>query len=230
MAYAIQTKKEMIMDKLFKRIVWFIIAAPLVYLAAVWNTLPESIALHFDIQGTPDRFGSKNELLGTGLMLTAVNIAVYLLLINVYRIDPKKQAAENKIRLQRMAFAIAVFMAGILGFIIYNTQHADMKFGPRLIFAAVGLLFCFIGNYMHTIKPNYFAGIRLPWTLENEDNWRKTHLLAGKLFFAGGLLIALLSLLLPVSVVAITFFVIIFIITAIPGLYSYRLYKQQKTS
>ena len=69
-----------------------------------------------------------------------------------------------------------------------------MEIGMRYVFAGVGLLLCLIGNYMHTIKPNYFAGLRLPWTLNNEDNWRKTHLLAGKLWFVGGLVIAILCL------------------------------------
>jgi uncharacterized membrane protein len=82
---------------------------------------------------------------------------------------------------------------------------------------------------MHNIKPNYFAGIRLPWTLENEENWKKTHLLAGKLFFAGGLLIAILCLLTPVIISIILFITITIIVTIIPGVYSYRLYKKQKT-
>jgi uncharacterized membrane protein len=228
MVHAIQAKKEMIMNKTLKKIVWLVIAIPPAYLAAVWNQFPENIALHFNIQGVPDRYGSKNELLGISLLLTVINIGVYLLLTNVHRIDPRKYAAENKPRMQRIAFVIAVFVSATFCIIIYSGLHADMKWGPRLILAGVGLLFCFIGNYLHTIRPNYFAGLRLPWTLENEDNWRKTHLLAGKLFFAGGLLIAVICLLVPVLVAFIAFFIIILIITVIPGVYSYRLYKQQK--
>lgn len=107
-------------------------------------------------------------------------------------------------------------------------MHPDKKFNLQFIFAGVGLLFSFIGNYMHTLKPNYFAGLRLPWTLENEDNWRKTHQLAGKLFFAGGLLIAVICLFTPVIVSIIAFFTICTIIVLIPCIYSYRLYKQQQ--
>ena len=81
------------------------------------------------------------------------------------------------------------------------------------------------GNYMHTIKPNYFAGIRVPWTLNNEENWRKTHLLAGKLWFVGGLVIALVCLLLPANISIITFFTLTMILVVIPIVYSYRLYK-----
>lgn len=216
------------MNKALKTIAWLIMAIPLAYLGLVWNKLPATIALHFNMEGTPDRFGSKKELLAMALLLTGVNAGVYLLLTNIYRIDPKKSAPENQSRLQRMAFAVSVFIAAILCLIIDTSIHPGGKFNARIIFAGTGLLFCFIGNYMHTIKPNYFAGIRLPWTLENETNWRKTHLLAGKLFFSGGLLLAILCLLLPLNIAIILFFSITAIITIIPVVYSYRLYQQQK--
>ena len=96
----------------------------------------------------------------------------------------------------------------------------------RYIFAGVGLLLCLIGNYMHTIKPNYFAGLRLPWTLNNEDNWRKTHLLAGKLWFIGGLATAILCLLVPDTVAIVLFFIATIVLVLVPVIYSYRLYRK----
>jgi uncharacterized membrane protein len=53
----------------------------------------------------------------------------------------------------------------------------------------MGAFFAVLGNYMHSIKPNYFVGFRTPWTLESEDNWRKTHQLVSKVWVPGGLLI-----------------------------------------
>jgi uncharacterized membrane protein len=216
------------MNKLLTRIVWPIIAIPLVYLAFVWNKLPDTIAVHFNLQGTADKFGSKNELLTMALVFTGMNALVFLIVCNIYRIDPKKYAAENKNRLQRIAFAVSIFMAAILCLIIHSSVEGSMKFSTKLVFAGVGLLFCFIGNYMHTLKPNYFAGFRLPWTLENEDNWKKTHLLGGKLFFAGGLLIAAVCLLVPTTVSIVVFFSITMGITIATCIYSYRLYKKMK--
>ncbi len=215
------------MDKFLKLAVWPIIIAPLVYLAFAWPGLPDSVAVHFNIDGTPDRFGSKTELLTAVLLLSGVNLVTYLLVSNVYRIDPKKYAVENKTRLARISFVIAVFISGIVALIIYGSASGRMKFSPTFVFAAVGVLFAFIGNYMHTIKPNYFAGIRLPWTLENEENWRKTHQLAGKLWFGGGLAIAALCVLTPTKVSMVIFFTITILITVIPAIYSYRLYKQK---
>lgn len=211
-----------------KKIIWLIIIAPAVYLTIAWNTLPERVAMHFDLKGNIDRYGSKKELIIMVLILTAANVAIYLLLPNIYRIDPKKYAAENKSRLYRMAFAVCVFMAAVLCLIIYSSIHGNMKFSTRFILAGVGLLFAFIGNYMHNIKPNYFAGIRLPWTLNNDENWRKTHLLGGKLFFGGGLLIAVICLFTSFIISFIILFAITIIIILITCIYSYRLYKKQK--
>jgi uncharacterized membrane protein len=217
------------MNNLLKKIVWPIIVLPAVYLAVIWKYLPEKIAMHFDLRGNADRFGSKHELLTAIIILTVMNAAVFLLLTNIYRIDPKKYAAENKSRLTKIGFTISVFLSAVLCLIIYTAYRGSFKFNMGFIFAGVGLLFAFIGNYMHNIKPNYFAGFRLPWTLENEENWRKTHLLAGKLWFGGGLFLAVVCLLLPPVVSIIVFFAVMLTITIIPAVYSYRLYKQQKS-
>src|SRR5258706_11124886 len=143
-----------------KKIIWLIIIAPAIYLAIVWNKLPERVAMHFDLKGNIDRYGSKNELMVMTIVLTLVTAAIYLFLPLVYKIDPKRYAAENKNRLHKIAFVVSVFMTAILCILIYSSTHGNMKFSAKIIFAGVGLLFCFIDNYMHNIKPIYFAGFR----------------------------------------------------------------------
>ena len=214
------------MDKFMKKIVWLIIIAPAIYLAIVWNTLPETLAMHFNLKGEIDRYGSKNELLPMIFILIAVNAVVYLLLPQVYRIDPKRYAAENKDRLFRIAFAVAVFTAAVLCLIIYSSIHGNIKFSMRFILAGVGLILAVVGNYIYNIKPNYFAGIRLPWTLNDDENWKRTHLLGGKLLFGGGLLIAVICLFAPFTFSMITLFTILLLVIMTTCIYSYRLYKK----
>jgi uncharacterized membrane protein len=217
------------MDKFLKRIVWLVTAVPAVYLLLVWKKIPDQVALHFDLSGKADRFGHKKELLVTVLVLTAVSIFIYLLLTNIFRIDPKKYAAENKMRLQRLAFGVMVFITALLCMIISGSVNGNVSLNTGLVLAGVGLLFAFIGNYMYNIKPNYFAGFRLPWTLENEENWRRTHHLASKLWFAGGLLLAVICLFLTPKPAMVVFFTIMGIVTVIPVVYSYRLFRRQKS-
>jgi len=226
---AIKIKKEMIMNKLFKIISWPILLAPLVYLAVVWNSLPQTVAVHFNINGNPDRFSAKNEMWIYIGIITILAIAVYVLLPLSYKIDRMKKAAENKSRLQRLAFAIAVFISLVACIIINSVQKGDgVRLNIKLIFGIIGLLWCICGNYMYNIKPNHFAGFRTRWTLNNEENWRKTHRLGGMLWFVGGLLVTIASLLTSTYTMIGIFLFISVIIILIPFIYSFRLYKKQK--
>lgn len=223
-----KNKKEIIMDTILKRIAWLFIIAPAVYLGVIWSSIPDTVPLHANLKGEVDRYGSKNELITLTVILTSVNILLYLLLPQIYRIDPKKYAAENKDRLRRIAFAVCVFLSAVVILIIYSSIHESMNLSIRLILAGSGLLIAIIGNYIHNIKPNYFAGIRLPWTLNNDDNWRKTHLLGGKLMFGGGLLITIICLFVPFNFAMISMFIILCVVLLITCAYSYNLYRKMK--
>ena len=215
------------MDKFLKKIVWLFIIAPAIYLAIIWNKLPEKVATHFNLQGNPDRYGSKNGLIIGVAVLMILASAIYLLMPLVYKIDRKTRAVENKTRLLRMAFAISIFIYFVSCILINSSVHG-IHFNIRLIFGGIGLMWCIVGNYMHNIKPNHFAGFRTSWTLNNEENWRKTHLLGGKIWFAGGLLVTIVCFFASTNIVMITFVSVSFIIIVIPFVYSYRLYKKQK--
>ena len=218
------------MNKVLKRIVWPIMAIPLIYLAIVWNKLPDKIATHFNYKGEADQFSDKKGFILLIGFLAVLGISIYLLLANVYKIDPKKRAAENKGLLHNIGFAVAVFMAALSCIIIHTAVAGETKLNIKYLFAPIGLLWALIGNYMHNIKPNYFAGFRLPWTLENEENWKLTHRLASKLWFAGGLAIAFISIFASMMASLISLFAIGAVMTVIPIIYSYRIYKKQKSA
>lgn len=216
------------MNKTLNKIIWVIILIPGIYLFAVWNKLPDSIPVHFNLLGNADRFGNKNELIGLVIGLSLLSLLLYYLLTNIYRIDPKRNAAVNKEKLQRFGFAVAIFLLAITCLVIYSGANNISRFSPGLVFSGIGLLFAFIGNYLPNLKPNYFAGFRLPWTLENPDNWKKTHALAGKLWFGGGLALAIICLFLQPELAIIIFGAVMAVITIIPCVYSYKLFKRQK--
>src|SRR5690348_16400855 len=101
------------MNNLFKLLIWPIVLVPLAYLAYVWPGLPDQVATHFNLQGNPDKFGSKNQLIYVLLLMTGISLAVFYLLPLAYKIVPKKTAAENKPRLRALAFFIAIFISFI---------------------------------------------------------------------------------------------------------------------
>jgi len=203
-------------------IIW---AIPIVYLIIIYPGLPATVPLHYDIQGKVDRYGSKSELLPLVIILSFISLFVYLLLRFVPKIDPKKATQYGEKVFRKMALGVATFMSVLCVIILYTTLHPGVPIA-KLIFLVVALLFCFLGNIMYNIRPNYFAGIRTPWTLEDPENWKATHRLAGKTWFIGGILMAVVTLLLPGVVAVVAFLIVTGIITLIPVVYSFRWFRK----
>ncbi|RXR20596.1 DUF1648 domain-containing protein [Flavobacterium amnicola] len=211
------------MDKIKKEFPYLSIAIlPSIYLAYIWNKLPEKAPMHMQLNGEVDRWGNKSELLFMIFILTGF---MYLLLLFLPKIDPKKNIQNMGKKFDSLRLIITVFLSVLAIYILYSIQNPNTK--PTLLFPLVGLLIAFSGNYMKTIKPNYFMGIRTPWTLENEEVWKKTHLLGGKLWFIGGILMTLTFFLEP-QLQFYTFMSIVVVISIIPIVYSYLEFKKQK--
>lgn len=200
-----------------------ILSVPFIYLALTWNSMPEQVALHFGADGKPDRFGPKSELFTALGIISTVGLLCFGLIQWLPSIDPKKNLETSPKTLFKFALSVVIFMAILNTYIIYSATHPTEG---RLVFVLLGGLFTVLGNLMNSIKPNYFIGMRLPWTLENESNWRATHQLASRLWFGGGILIAICSLLLPMNWVVGVFISITIVLTLIPAVFSYRYFKQ----
>ena len=201
--------------------------SPLAFLAYIWNKLPEIVPVHYDIHFNPDKMDNKNMLWLVNGILSLVSLITYFLLLNLHRIDPKRRRQAPSISFKRIAVVVVVFIT-TLNFLILLSINNNIKLSQKLLFILLGLLIAVMGNYMNNLKPNYFAGIRLPWTLSSDYNWRKTHQLAGKLWFWGGLLLVIITLLIPPVYSVQTFFGMLGILIIIPIIYSYRLFKQEK--
>lgn len=203
-------------------LVLVIASLPLIYLGYIWNSLPSQVPIHFDSNFKPDKIGDKSNLWLIAGMMAAISVIVYLLFQNIHLIDPKRRAKHSS-TFSKMSFIIVIFVAAVNFLILQSAKGNIQTF--NLLFPLLGLLFAFLGNYFNNIKPNYFAGYRLPWTLSSDDNWRRTHQLAAKLWFWGGLLFVIVSLLLPSGLLLPIFIAIMMILVIIPVIFSYRYYK-----
>ena len=217
-------KKQSLLRRTF---VLVMISIPWIYLASIWSGLPEKIPVHFGISGAPDKYGQKNQIFIGPAIITVLAILVYLLLTNIYKIDPKRYASKQSGTFTKIAMAVVVFMSCICLLVLHWTvkQHT---IGLNLFLVIMGLLFAYIGNIMHSIKPNYFAGFRLPWTLESEENWKATHQLVSKIWFAGGIVIAILALFIKPFIMFFVMLGIVLIMVVIPVIYSYKYFKKEK--
>ncbi len=201
--------------------------SPLVFLGIIWNKVPEIVPVHYDIHFKPDKMDNKKTLWLVNGTLSLVSIIVYFLLINLHRIDPKQRKQVSSSTFKKIGIVVAVFIT-ILNFLILLSVNNDIELSDKLLVILLGLLIAIIGNYMNNIKPNYFAGLRLPWTLSSDYNWKKTHQLAGKLWFWAGMLSVIITLLIPAYYSLQIFLILLGIIIIIPIIYSYRLFKEEK--
>src|SRR6202012_2518135 len=150
---------------------------------------------------------------------------VFLLLRFIGSIDPKKQVKFGQDTFRKLAAGSVIFLSALKIAMIFATAHQGFHI-QKLSLPIAGLMFIFIGNIMNSIKPNYFAGFRTPWTLEDDDTWRATHRLAGKLWFGGGILLTVIALVLPAETGTIVFMSLVAVMVLIPVVYSYIYYKR----
>lgn len=199
-----------------------IMAIPFIYLAIIWNQIPETVATHFDISGKADGFSDKSALIYLTLLMT---IPTYFILLLIPKIDPKKRIQAMGATYDKITFVIMLMLSAIALFIIHSGVSGNES-DPRIIYAIICLFLMAIGNYFPTIKPNYFMGIRTPWTLENETVWRKTHRMAGRVYMIGGLIVAFLCLLLSKQFAFSVFIGFTILSSTFLLLYSYLAFKK----
>ena len=172
------------MKVLFREIILLLfVVIPLVQLCYVWPSIPDVIPVHFGLDGKADRFDNKSMLMW---LIPLVLLLLYGILALVPRLDPKKrvnygQGGYYTVRLASIMFLSVIFISYFFSLI------GDWNFSrsmPLLLMAFITVL----GNYLPLIKPNYFIGVRTPWTLESEQVWTTTHRFSGRLWVTGGLI------------------------------------------
>lgn len=184
-----------------------------------YNQLPETMATHFDFNNHANGFSSKPmALFGVPMILFLVYILAYFFTSQ----DPKRSNQNEKV----VAFVlviIPILNLIVSGMIISVNLGNKVDIGS-IINIFIGILFTGLGNYMPKIKRNYTIGIRLPWTLDNDYVWDKTHRFAGYIWSIGGI-IYLISAFFLKDYSHYFIPIIILILTIIPTIYSYMVYK-----
>ncbi|RNC84619.1 MAG: DUF1648 domain-containing protein [Balneola sp.] len=202
--------------------VWLILLAPFVTSIYLWDQLPDEVPTHFNARGEADDWGPKWM---NAFMLPGISVAVYILLLVLPLIDPKKKISNTQKPIAAIRIFTAIFFVGIYAFVMAASLGNETNFTPY-IYLAVGALFLILGNYMNSIKPNYFIGIRTPWTLESPEVWKKTHRLASKIWIVGGLVMMAIPFITPLSWMAVSTTIMVSILAGIPLFYSFIIFKK----
>ncbi len=184
------------------------------------DKLPDKVPVHWNWQGEVDGFGSRGQGLWTIPIMTVVIMIIFWF---VPQLDPKREKYKQFAGVWEMFQSMFLFFMIYVYFISLYAAVAAVDVGSWVM-TGVGLLFVWLGNMMGKIRQNYFVGIKVPWTLNNEEVWNKTHRLGGWCFVIAGLLLTVNAwtkiLVGPIFILAMT------ICLVVPIVYSYVIYKK----
>lgn len=183
----------------------------------LWNQLPEKIPTHWNAVGEIDGWSSKPfAVLGLPLVL----LAFQWLCVLGTSADPKKQNHPDKIL--HLVFWIIPVLSVLLSTITYAVALGKAVRMEVVMPVFIGLVLAIIGNYLPKCKQNYTIGIKIPWTLNSEENWNRTHRFAGRLWLVCGLAIMLTGFFGGFWV----FLPIVLLMVIVPFVYSYMLHRK----
>lgn len=190
--------------------------------AALYARIPDRVPIHWNWRGEADGWAPKSiavAIMPVGALLT------HLLTVVLASIDPRNKRSgqpRGPLKLVRLATPVMLLGIHVVMLAVWLGRSINLV---AIIYAACGVLFAALGNVMGRIRPNYFIGIRLPWTLENDEVWKKTHRFAGRLWFVGGCALVLTPLLAPL-VQFVYFMGVLVVITVAPMVFAYREYQR----
>lgn len=164
---------------------WLILLIIFALSAWAWGRAPDRVPVHWDFHGNVDRYGSKAE----GLLIgPAVSVGVYLLMLFIPLIDPgRRNYRKFEQTYHSLRLLVLLMMLAISGIASMAAAGHQVDVGTWIV-TAIGALFIAIGNMMGKIRPNFFVGVRTPWTLTSKRSWVKTHRVAGWVFIGSGIL------------------------------------------
>ena len=196
---------------------------PILLGVLLWSKLPDLVPMHWGINGEVDGWESKTRAV---FFMPCFCAAMQLFLLVMTSIDPRKKAIHRKpmmvviwlIPVLSLVMNVAVYLIA-LGFKVNMVE---------IILILLGVFFVLIGNYMPKLKKNYTVGIKVPWALNSEENWIRTHRFGGKVYVVTGIVCIISVLLVNLIGENVAFVVIMIVIFSGSFLtmgYSYWLYK-----
>jgi len=202
----------------------FLCLLPLVLSLVVYNDLPEQVAMQWNLSGNPNWYAHKAvAAFGMPVFFFVLNVFVALYMNN----DPKRENTSKTLR-AISDWILPVLSIIVVPIILFTAMGAEIPI-PVIVLVLVGIILIICGNYMPKSRQNYSIGIKISWTLNDPENWNKTHRMAGFLWVICGIsLIVITFLPLAAAVKQILLLIIIALLVAAPVLYSYLLYLKKK--
>jgi uncharacterized membrane protein len=163
----------------------FLIAAMFAVAAGCWSHAPEQMPIHWNARGEVDGYGGRFAGL---LLMPTIAAGTYVLTLLVPLIDPGRTNYRNFAKAYNASRIALVLFFGVVYAVFLLAAFGHRANLPMIVFLAMAALFLVLGNFMGKVRPNWFIGVRTPWTLSSKLSWDKTHRLTGWLMVFMGLL------------------------------------------
>ncbi len=212
-------------NRIFYPLLAILVLLPCIVTAWFWSQIPDTVPIHYNINMEPDRWGPKLSI----WIMPGIMTFIIALLAVAPKIDPKLAKASQLGAQKGITLAVITFMSAFVCVGVFKLVGYPISL--NFIHLAIIVLLGVIGNVMLKLKPNYFFGIRTPWTLESPEVWRRTHRLGGYLWVFGSVLMIPIYLFASSALYLYLFFAYIVVLAIIPIVYSavlfFRLKKEQ---
>lgn len=192
---------------------------PLLFGLLLWNQLPEQVATHFGMNGQADDYSGKAF---TVFFMPLFMMVMHLFVVFTTSLDPK---AKKIGKIYKLTYWIIPPISIWVQTAVLLNAVKIVTFSGNSVLCLLGALILILKNYLPKIGQNYTVGIKLPWTLNDEGNWKQTHRFASKNWVIGGLLLIVSGLFNIYPVVILIIDLILMIL--VPTIYSYLIYKKK---
>lgn len=232
-------------NKILKTLMWIFALVPAVFTAAVYKSLPDTMPMHYDVNGQVDRWGSKNELLivvGTFLaVIIFITFQIRGFEKRAEKTDDEKAKAgfinnaqvTSIIGLVLSAFMAVTYICINIGGVKMISESSDVLSIDitRIVCVGMGIMFIVLGNYMPKTRRNSLVGIRCAWTQYNDVTWAKSNRFASYLVVGAGVIAIILAFVMKNVMNALLIVTVLTLIICVVSLvYSHKIYVQEVNS
>ena len=156
----------------------------------LWDRLPDPMATHFDFRNEPDGWSSKAfAVFGMPLLLLGLHFMCLML-----SCASNIQMQNISSRVKSLMLLIIPAVSLLVTVLCYGYALGAPFAINRIVWVFVGVLFALVGNYLPKLRRSNTTGIRLPWTLADEEIWSRTHRFAAPVWVVCGLLMIVCGL------------------------------------
>ncbi|TFE29067.1 SdpI family protein [Cohnella luojiensis] len=207
---------------------WILLGANVLLFAILYlifnDQLPDTVNSHYNTKGEADDTMAKRSF---WLLYAGIGLVLPTVLSLLRYIDPRK---GNYTRFEGyynlMRWSISFFIHAIMLVVIMDNLGEKLPV-VNLINGGLGILWIIIGNRMGQLRSNFFIGIKTPWALSDDNNWRMTHRLAGRLWVIAGLVMFVSAWFVPATWTIAVLLICTMGSSLIPLAYSYLLHKRK---